>query len=301
MNRPELRPPLHSMAGSPTIPAKPLQTEQGTEYFQSCGVALIAQTLYDHTALTRFIQGFDGSLDFDSYLTDGQTNMNPEKLVKTAGQLCYLSFGPKRSTDDKMEDYIHHILESGHGSVLEHANFTFLLYGVDRSLTHELVRHRAGFAFSQCSQRYTDGKTLRFVERKEFQESEILHLTFCDRIDQAARDYDMIASYLRQKQKDGDTLLSEESRTTARKKVNQVARACLPNETEAPIIVTANARAWRHFLTMRASRFAETAIRDCAVKVWRCLMEVSPLLFQNYTPETAEDGTVVLSTPYPKV
>ena len=47
--------------------------------------------------------------------------------------------------------------------MLEHANYTLLLEGVSRSLTHELVRHRAGFAYSQLSQRYVDESHAAFV------------------------------------------------------------------------------------------------------------------------------------------
>lgn len=49
-------------------------------------------------------------------------------------------------------------------SVLEHAVWTFMITGVSRSLTHELVRHRAGWAYSQLSQRYVDESVAECVE-----------------------------------------------------------------------------------------------------------------------------------------
>jgi thymidylate synthase (FAD) len=51
----------------------------------------------------------------------------------------------------------------GHGSVFEHASIVFQVAGVSRSLTHELIRHRVGTAYSQESQRYVDAKDIRFV------------------------------------------------------------------------------------------------------------------------------------------
>ena len=77
-----------------------------------------------------------------------------ERLAEFAGRLCYMSqHNPaKRAT----REYLENIKKQGHGSVLEHANYSILLEGVSRSLTHELVRHRAGFAYSQLSQRYVD-------------------------------------------------------------------------------------------------------------------------------------------------
>ena len=84
-----------------------------------------------------------------------------ERLAEFAGRLCYMSqHNPaKRET----REYLENIKKQGHGSVLEHANYTILLEGISRSLTHELVRHRAGFAYSQLSQRYVDESEASFV------------------------------------------------------------------------------------------------------------------------------------------
>ena len=84
-----------------------------------------------------------------------------ERLAEFAGRLCYMSQRnpAKRTTPE----YLLNILKQGHGSVLEHANYSLLLEGVSRSLTHELVRHRAGFAYSQLSQRYVDESEAAFV------------------------------------------------------------------------------------------------------------------------------------------
>src|SRR5438045_5680023 len=84
-----------------------------------------------------------------------------ERLAEFAGRLCYMSQAnpAKRPT----REYLENIKKQGHGSVLEHSNYTLLLEGVSRSLTHELVRHRAGFAYSQLSQRYVDESNANFV------------------------------------------------------------------------------------------------------------------------------------------
>ena len=151
--------------------------------------------------------------------------------------------------------------------------FTFLIYGISRSLTHELVRHRAGFGFSQVSQRYVDSKhskTLRFVERPEYQSDEELHNLFVARIERAAKEYEEKAELLLNKQHDGWKLLSGDKKSDLRKKVNQCARSLLPNETEAPIVVTANIRAWRHFIEQRANERAEIEIRELAVCIFLC-------------------------------
>src|SRR5581483_10914200 len=88
-------------------------------------------------------------------------------IPEVAGRLCYLSFNNPRPCGNAA--YLKHILESGHGSVLEHAVFGMIFTGVSRSLTHELVRHRAGFGFSQLSQRYVDESDVAFVVPPELQ------------------------------------------------------------------------------------------------------------------------------------
>lgn len=100
-------------------------------------------------------------------------------LVETAGRVCYMSFEKPRPGGSKV--YIEHILEVGHGSVLENANYSFLTYGVSRSLTHELVRHRAGWAYclagdtvvysgSKCNGRF-DGYKRRWTMEKLYKMS----------------------------------------------------------------------------------------------------------------------------------
>ena len=84
-----------------------------------------------------------------------------ERLSEFAGRLCYMS--QRNPAGRTTREYLENIKKQGHGSVLEHANYSLLLEGVSRSLTHELVRHRAGFAYSQLSQRYVDESDAQFV------------------------------------------------------------------------------------------------------------------------------------------
>jgi thymidylate synthase (FAD) len=84
-----------------------------------------------------------------------------ERLAEFAGRLCYMS--QKNPASRTTREYLENIKKQGHGSVLEHANYSLLLEGISRSLTHELVRHRAGFAYSQLSQRYVDESDAAFV------------------------------------------------------------------------------------------------------------------------------------------
>lgn len=288
-------------AGFPTIHAPVRHTPNGTPYLTQPGVVLLARPQTNLAGLASFLDGYAESTHFSEYLADPTSLPDSSQLCKAAGQLCYMSFGRKRSYNADAERYFTNLKASGHGSVFEHANFSLLLYGISRSVTHELVRHRAGIAVSQQSQRYISGRMVRFVERPEYVLDEELHARFLRRIERAAAEYAAISERLLDLQQAGTQLLSADERTDLRKKVQQTARSVLPNETEAPILVTGNARAWRHVVSMRASAHAETEIRALAVRIFLCLSLTDPLLFSDYTLEQLSDGTLAVKTEFEKI
>lgn len=213
---------------------------------------------------------------------------------------CYMSFGPRRTKNENAAAYIGRLTSAGHGSVLEHASFSFLLYGISRSVTHELVRHRAGTGFSQISQRYVSESVLRFVERPEYQDDEELHRLFEERADRAAAEYGEMADRLLEQQEGGASMLSADYKTDARKKVQQTARSLLPNETEAPMVFTANVRALRHIVEMRADAHAESEIRNLALRLFLCAFTADPILFGDYEIGELPDGTFTVTTEHRK-
>ncbi len=288
-------------SGFATIHSPVDYTPGGIPYLCTPGIAVLARPNTNTAGLAGFLDGFDPSLNFSEYLTDPTTLPDGAQLCKIAGQVCYMSFGPKRTSNAQAKKYFDNLKSSGHGSVFEHANFSLLLYGISRSVTHELVRHRAGFAFGQLSQRYVSGRMLRFVERPEYRADEQLHMQFLQRVERSANEYAALTARLLELQQAGVNILSAQARTDLRKKVQQSARSVLPNETEAPIVTTANARAWRHFIEMRASAHAETEIRELALRVFLCLRQTDPVLFDDYTIEPLPDGTYTVQTDYEKV
>jgi thymidylate synthase (FAD) len=286
--------------GFPVIHSSVFHTERGTPYLRSPGVVMLARPRTNVAGLAGFLEGFDPELRFPEYLDDPTRLPASTQLCKTAGQTCYMSFGPRRTKNDNAAAYIERLTSAGHGSVLEHASFSFLLYGISRSVTHELVRHRAGTGFSQISQRYVAGAVLRFVERPEYQEDEELHRLFEERADRAAAGYEAMAELLLERQGGGNSMLSADYKTDARKKVQQTARSLLPNETEAPIVFTANVRALRHIIEMRADAHAESEIRTLALRLFLCAVTADPILFGDYRVGELPDGTFTVTTEHRK-
>jgi thymidylate synthase (FAD) len=221
-----------------------------------------------------------------SWQTD--TEVAAEELCETAGRVCYMSFAKPRPGGNAT--YLGHIKESGHGSVLEHAVWNLLITGVSRTLTHELIRHRAGLGFSQLSQRYVDESVAEYVEPDIIAADPELHALFVDAVGHAHESYVRLAALLTERMKD------EPDRTTRRKAARQAARSVLPNATETKIFVTANARALRNILEQRGSRHAEPEIRKLDV-----LQREAPNLFGDYERIPLPDGTAELTTAYRKV
>lgn len=206
---------------------------------------------------------------------------------------CYMSFAKPRPGGNAA--YIGHILEVGHGSVLEHAVFNLIIAGVSRSFTHELVRHRAGFGYSQLSQRFVDESTCDFVEPDAIAEDPELHRVWLEAIGQSHRAYRALAEGLMKRFAD------VEDRTLRRKKAREAARSVLPNATETKIFVTANARALRHFIEMRGDVAADAEIRKVALAVLTLLQAESPNLFGDYTIVDLPGGGRAATTPHKKV
>ena len=216
-----------------------------------------------------------------------------ERLAEFAGRLCYMSqHNPaKRQT----REYLENIKKQGHGSVLEHANYSLLLEGVSRSLTHELVRHRAGFAYSQLSQRYVDESDASFVIPPAIVGDDALEGAWREQVESAQAAYVALVAELMTRY--GWVA----DKVHRRKMAREAARAVLPNATETKIVVTANARAWRTMLELRSSEGAELEIRRTAVMVLRLLQREAPGFFSDFEIYEADDRREAARIGYHKV
>lgn len=252
----------------------PAKIYGNTQYFDEPQVALIKWPNVHLDVLQTYFDDYGSK-----YLLDPTELTNGVVLAKFAGQICYNAIGEKRTKNINAEGYIDHIKSSKHGSVLEHCDYTFFLYGVSRAFTHELVRHRAGFGYSQLSQRYVD--QVRFVEPDPDAKNKFLHEKFLEDIVAWQRKYEYRVNdlMLTNPRKEG------ESATDYRKRINSDARTILPNCTETQIVVSANARALHHLFLMRAEGSAWIEARKVVFRMWEEVMKVDPLLFQDFKPE----------------
>lgn len=251
-------------------------------------VYLLGRQAVVEEELTRF-------LDEEGLAFTTDTDIAAEILNEVAGRTCYMSFGKGRKSN---REYLENILSSKHGSVLEHAVWNLLITGVSRALTHELVRHRAGFGYSQLSQRYVDESEARYVVPPLYQEDETLRAKWQQTIECVRKAYadlaDATTDYVQQKH-------PEMSPRDRRKWARQAARSILPNACETKIFVTGNSRAWRHFLELRGSVHADAEIRLLAVEICKVLKRESPNIFPDLELVDEPDGKPSVRILYSKV
>ena len=242
-------------------------------------VYLVGRTQVDGDEVRRFLED-EGT----TWTTDSDNGS--ELLCELAGRVCYLSFGEKQGRRSNHE-YITNIISMEHGSVLEHAAWNFIVTGVSRSFSHELIRHRAGWGYSQLSQRYVDESDTDFVEPEIIASDPDLHRVWLDSVRQSHEAYMRLAEGLAA---NIESSLPEMKRRDKRKAAREAARSVLPNATETKIFMTANARALRHFLEYRGAPDAEPEIRRVALALYDVMRREAPSLFGDYALEDSPTG-----------
>lgn len=208
-----------------------------------------------------------------------------EDLVEAAGRICYMSFGNAQSPKTNAQ-YIEHLIKSGHESVLEHISWTLLITGVSRALTHQLVRHRVGTAFSQLSQQYHDESEASFVVPPEIESDPELVKEWRCQVSASLNVYKGLLAFISGRQPNGAPILGREELRSMR----SAARSVLPNATETKIVVSANARALRHIIKTRGTIPGDVEMRIVMSEILRLVKADAPAVFWDLAVVLQPDG-----------
>lgn len=246
---------------------------------------MIAQTRVNSNEMLSYLQAVGGQTWWDR-----RPPNDGDALTEFAGRHCYKSWAPGlnpnvRAVRSDSKKYIDNIIESEHGSVLEHTQVTFMFHNVSRVFTHELVRHRVGIAISQ--------ESLRFVRLDEigFHVPEIL----------APMEAEIVSIVER---------LEEFQRTAAvkfglddagvpfhyKKKVTSALRRLAPLGLSTGMVWSTNLRTLRFVLGKRTEEAAEEEIRLVFDAVGKRITDEYPILFSDFS--RSQDG--VWSSPHSK-
>ncbi|MYM18597.1 FAD-dependent thymidylate synthase [Brevibacterium sp. 5221] len=246
-------------------------------------VELIARPQIDWESINAYLDQVGGQAWGER--VEGQDSPDGEDLLEFAGRMCYRSWEPglnpnvSRVRTDSAQ-YLGNVIGSQHGSVLEHANFTFVLHNVSRVFTHELIRHRAGSAYSQESLRYVRLEDIPFWFPDWAREDPELMERSLALLDQMEQHQAWMAQHFG---------LDEEGTNFSHKKhMTSFMRRFAPEGLATGIVYTANLRTLRHVIEMRTAPGAEEEIRLVFNRVGEIMRAEAPAIFADY--EVA-DGT----------
>jgi thymidylate synthase (FAD) len=243
-------------------------------------IFLIARPSIDLTAVRGYLADVGGGSWLERRLANGEDELTgAQLLVEFCGRVCYRSWEPglnrnvTRIREDQHE-YLGNLLSSLHGSVLEHANYTFAFRNVSRVFTHELVRHRAGSAFSQESLRYVRLTDLGFRVPPALEPIREQVVSLVERLEE----FQASAA---------ETLgLDDEGVPfSVKKEVTSALRRLAPLGLSTDIVWTANVRTLRHVIEMRTSSGAEEELRLVFDQVAQIMRSEAPSLFQDFAQD----------------
>ncbi|MGA9875355.1 MAG: FAD-dependent thymidylate synthase [Solirubrobacteraceae bacterium] len=249
-------------------------------------VFLIARPSIDVEGMRGYLEDVGGESWLERRLQEsGGTPNGGELIVEFGGRACYRSWEPglnpnvtKVRADQR--EYFANILRSAHGSVMEHANWSFALRNVSRVFTHELVRHRAGSAFSQESLRYVRLTDIGFRVPPALEPIRDQVVSIVEQLEQL------------QVSAANELGIDQEGVPFhVKKEVTSALRRLAPIGLSTDIVWTANARTLRHVIEMRTAEGAEEELRLVFDQIARVMQAEAPGLFQDFT--RSDDGTWV--------
>lgn len=196
----------------------------------------------------------------------------PLKVIYSACRQCYSSkfagdIFEEKISEEKMAKFVQKVVSSGHESPLEHVSFCFVIEGISRTCSHQLVRHRIA-SYSQQSQRYVKEEDFDYIIPPSIKKDPYLKNIFEQTMKNIQQSYNKMISYFSEKGKSGE-------------KVNQDVRFLLPGASETKIVVTMNCRELIHFFRMRLCTRAQWEIRNLSLKMLDICKEKLPAVFSN--------------------
>jgi thymidylate synthase (FAD) len=248
----------------------------------------LAQTILNEYIIRKWLAYLDG-IECLEHVTGNAG----EVLIELAGRRCYRSFAiglnanvTKVRTDSK--EYHRNILDSRHGSVLEHTSVTYAIEAVSRIFTHELVRHRAGTAFSQESMRYV-----------RIDVEDPIDMWFPDELLAFPEVIDMMRAH----NKETTNVISRiydklgfnklpMMNFDKKKRLTSAVRRIVPDGIPTGIVFTANLRALRFELELRTAEGAEEEIRTVFNLIGMDCLTRFPHVFQDFSRKNLENSEV---------
>jgi len=192
-----------------------------------------------------------------------------EKLIAFAARATYKGHVAETVKDvplGRALNMVQTVVECGHGSVWEHAVFTFDIRNISRACTHQIVRHRMA-SYTQESQHYISYDKLMVVRPDKLDKNQLT--MFTEACKEAFMKYrGLIESGY----------------------PHSEARSVLPNAVAARLVMTVNARSLYNFFGLRCCARNTWEIHTLAWKMLAMCKEISPTLFAAAGPRCWQLG-----------
>lgn len=268
------------------------------------------QEYLEYTGQQDFLQTLIEAID------DGITP--GEALCSMYAKLCYKSLvRGKNANVTRVRDVrsnLENCHETGHGSVFEHCSLNFIVTDCSRVYTHEQVRHRPGWAYSQTSGRYCRLDSIDLVWDSVLDPvkdlwfdhlgatEDLVYLTECrlglrkpnpknpdapmeagcyGKTRSAVADLTLQNWLDKTPMEDRRWVPDDSFNFDRRKQITSAIRRIAPNGQANEMGMTVNIRGLRHAVQMRTARFAETEIRNIFNQVYGIVKGRFPTIFHK--------------------
>ena len=179
--------------------------------------------------------------------------INPEDKIAAAASVSHDS----ACNRERNLKRIHHLIANKHLSVLRFAYATFLIDGLSRACSHQLVR-TAHAGMVQQSQRYVECKDLNVVIPESIPNDSVAMWHINQVVNASRKCYEYLLSNGVEKED---------------------ARYFLLEGTTSKIIMTGNFQMWYEWIPKRTSDAAQAEIRNIADVIHKKLNNIAPNIF----------------------
>ncbi len=276
-------------------------------------IFFISKTMADRAEMQRWLK-FKGVKDFE--LPPEESVTDRALLVGVAAKRCYMSFDTSQNPNlqkvrTDWAEYLDNVMKVGHGSVLEHAIYSFAIENVSRVFTGEMNRHRAGWAISEGSMRFIRfSEAVPYWEPDSIKGPDVLGAVVVDTLlSHAFGSYNLLDAVSKlstvEEKKNATRVLFErsfdgqrdlykvletiwkdelapESKFKGKKEITSLMRRTIGMGCATGGVWTGNIRAVRHVLTMRCDSAAEEEILHVFSRVAMKIKEIEPMLFGDF-------------------
>jgi len=182
----------------------------------------------------------------------------PLELIEKAGRTCYKS--EDKITEGSAKKFVEMVIKRGHHSVIEHVTAS-VKFITNRGVLAELTRHRLA-AYSVESTRYCNyGRNdIIFIRPVWWFANLPAQVQWILAMEAAEQHY--------------NALLELKWRP-------EQAREVLPNSLKTEIVMTANAREWRHVFRLRTPKASHPQIRELMLSCLEGFQKEVPIIFDD--------------------